>query len=375
MSASSDSPKILIFRLSALGDIILCSAAVTAIRRTRPRAEIHWVSSTTWASIFEYDSRLGRLIRFDRRSGVFAWHRLCRELYHHRYDEVLDLHSSLRTGYARIYFGIRSLFDHRSPPARWSVLSKSRLRRLGFFIFKSAWPKQLRPDHGGGLAARAALLAGGSGQDRPDLSFLLKQGQASQRAQEWIQILSGDDRGFLAVMPSSAWPGKRWSIGRLADSLGRLGLPVAVLGTEQDPECWQLADFLDGAGLRVVRAFRGADFSESASLIHASRLLISNDTGLVHLAEAVGRPVVQLFGPTDPSLGFGAWRPESRVVASSLWCRPCSKDGSACFRWGSARFLCMQQLSGDQVVGAVREVLGEPTPTEPAGVSSAIAES
>ncbi len=374
MSASSDSPKILIFRLSALGDIILCSSALTAIRRVRPKAKIHWVCSTTWASILQQDPRIDRLTGFERRSGVFAWHRLCRHLYDERYDEVLDLHSSLRTSYARLYFLFRAMFSDRISPSRWAVLSKTRMRRFGFFIFKSAWPKHLRPDHGGGLATRAALLAGGSGEDRPDLSFLLKQGRASQRAQEWVQILSGDARGFLAVMPSSAWAGKRWSIARLADSLGRLGLPVAVLGTEQDPECWELADLLEGTGLRVVRAFRSADFSETASLIHASRLLLSNDTGLVHLAEAVGKPVVQLFGPTDPSLGFGAWRPESRVVASSLWCRPCSKDGSACFRWGSSRFLCLQQLSGDQVVGAVREVLGEPTSEGATCVPSGMAE-
>jgi ADP-heptose:LPS heptosyltransferase len=106
-----------------------------------------------------------------------------------------------------------------------------------------------------------------------------------------------------------------------------------------------------------ARAFEGADLSETAYLIHTSRLLLSNDTGLVHLAEAIGKPVVQIFGPTDPGMGFGVWRSESRVVASRLWCRPCSKDGSACFRWGSARFLCMQQLSGERVVQVVREVM------------------
>jgi ADP-heptose:LPS heptosyltransferase len=375
MSASVDSPKILIFRLSALGDIILCSSAVTAIRRTRPKAKIHWVCSTTWASLLEQDSRCDRLVRFERRSGIFAWHRLCRQLFEERYDEVLDLHSSLRTRYARFYFWLRTLSGNRSSLSRWAVLSKSRARRLGFFLFKSAWPQRLRPDHEGGLATRAALLAGGSVQDRPDLSFLLKQGGASQRTQDWIQAWGPRARGFLSVMPGSAWPGKRWPIARLADSLCRIGLPVAIVGTERDRECWALSELLERAGLPVLRAFQSSDFSQTASLIHASRLLISNDTGLVHLAEAVGKPVVQIFGPTDPALGFGAWRPESRVVASSLWCRPCSKDGSACFRLGSSRYLCMQQLSPDQVVGAVQEVLGSSLSGGEAQASPAVVDS
>jgi heptosyltransferase-2 len=355
MTSPGESPKILIFRLSALGDVILCSAALSALRRVRQDAEVHWVISTTWAAILEQDNRIQRLISFDRRAGLLAWHRLCRQLFEERYDEVLDLHSSIRTRYARLYFLIRGLWSDRVP-RRWVLLSKSRVRRWGFYLLKSAWPRWARPDHQGGLAVCAATLAGGTAQDRPDLSCLLS-GVPSSRVREWIHSLSGDARGFLTVMPSSAWPGKRWSIDRIAQVLRELSLPVAILGTERDRDCWELSRCLEGSGLIYARAFEGASFSDTAHLIHASRLLLSNDTGLVHLAESIGKPVVQIFGPTDPALGFGVWRPESRVVASSLWCRPCSKDGSACFRWGSARHLCLQQISGSQVIESVREVM------------------
>ena len=119
--------------------------------------------------------------------------------------------------------------------------------------------------------------------------------------------------------------------------------------------------------LRVVRAFEAVSLRDAAHLIHASRLLISNDTGLVHLAEAIGKPVVQLFGPTHPGLGFGAWRQESKTLGAELWCRPCSKDGSTCFRRGKSRFLCQELLTPLTVRRGVESVLSRPQPVGDGG--------
>ena len=365
MNQSTARSRILVLRLSALGDIILCSAALSAILRVQPGARVDWVISSTWRPVLEGDPRIERLISFDRGSGLAAWHRLCRGLFSEGYDEVLDLHGSLRTRYARLYFLFRRLADLNFRQ-RWRVLSKGRWKRAGFFIFKKLWPERLRPGYGGGLAVEAARIVGGSEADRPDLSFLLKS-PPSVRTQEWLDSLGRSEQGFVTVMPGSAWPGKRWPLHHWVEMLGQLGLPVVILGTERDPECEELAQLLEGGRLRVVRAFEAVSLRDAAHLIHASRLLISNDTGLVHLAEAIGKPVVQLFGPTHPGLGFGAWRQESKTLGAELWCRPCSKDGSICFRRGESRFLCQELLTPVTVRRGVESVLSRPTPAGEGG--------
>lgn len=305
-----------------------------------------WVIGSEFSSLLEGDPRINNRVQFKRSAGFFAWHQLCDQLFSQGYDEVLDLHGSLRTLYARFYFNIRGLLQGSTVPP-WRALSKKRWQRVGFFVFKRFWPKKLRPGFLGGLSVQAARLSGGHECDRPDLLFLLKS-PVSDRVQASLNQFSSS-QGFLTVMPGAAWPGKRWSQEELVSFLKKVNLPVAVLGTERDLQSRDLFASLKVNGVVAVAAFQNFSFVETAQLIHFSRCLISNDTGLVHLAESIGQRVLAVFGPTDPDLGFGPWRESSRSVSSTLWCRPCSKDGSACFRIGKSRFLCMKELSSKKV--------------------------
>jgi ADP-heptose:LPS heptosyltransferase len=83
-------------------------------------------------------------------------------------------------------------------------------------------------------------------------------------------------------------------------------------------------------------------------LLKHARFYLGSDTGLAHLAEAVGTRSRVIFGPTRPELGFGPWRPESLAISLPLACAPCSKDGKTCFRLTSP-YLCMRGLSPDAV--------------------------
>jgi ADP-heptose:LPS heptosyltransferase len=91
--------------------------------------------------------------------------------------------------------------------------------------------------------------------------------------------------------------------------------------------------------------------------LSGARALLSNDSGLMHLAEAVGTPVVAIYGPTSRELGFGPGMELSRVVeAGSLWCRPCSKTGRWCIRPFERR-KCLRTISTNSVIAALDEVL------------------
>jgi heptosyltransferase-2 len=98
------------------------------------------------------------------------------------------------------------------------------------------------------------------------------------------------------------------------------------------------------------------DIKSVAWVLSQMRLLVCNDSGLMHLAEACGVPVVGIFGPTSKELGFAPSLKKSRIVEKDLWCRPCSKTGRACLRL-TDRYKCLNLISSEDVLGAVTQVV------------------
>jgi len=125
------------------------------------------------------------------------------------------------------------------------------------------------------------------------------------------------------------------------------------LGSESDL-CARLSEWLsDDPDLRIEDRSGQRDLRELATDLASCDRLVCNDSGLLHLAEAVGTPVVALFGPTTTAWGYFPLHPQSRVVETELGCRPCSRNGSrAC---ALQHRLCMELLSTQEVVDALGE--------------------
>jgi heptosyltransferase-2 len=136
--------------------------------------------------------------------------------------------------------------------------------------------------------------------------------------------------------------------GHLADHPG----PIRIfLGPRE--ESWFFGGALDQAARTddQVQIIRGRPLVEVAKLLAECRLLLTNDSGLLHVAEAVGTPVVALFGPTVREFGYFPLLPASRVLEKSLECRPCSRNGKRpCHRGDLA---CLRDITPDQVAAAV----------------------
>jgi 3-deoxy-D-manno-octulosonic-acid transferase len=158
-------------------------------------------------------------------------------------------------------------------------------------------------------------------------------------------------------MPSARWPGKQWPVSRFVDVIQSLGAFPIVLGTGKDAASVELVSRLKTAGIPHFAAWATGDGNPSlkrtASLLSHAQVYLGCDTGLGHLAEAVGARAITLFGPTTPALGFGPWRERSRAVEPSLWCRPCGKDGRFCFR-PVRRYHCQTLLKPEQVLEAIK---------------------
>jgi ADP-heptose:LPS heptosyltransferase len=98
------------------------------------------------------------------------------------------------------------------------------------------------------------------------------------------------------------------------------------------------------------------DIADTAKILSQAEFYLGGDTGLMHLSESVGTPVLSLWGPTKSDMGFGPWHPKSIIFESNLWCRPCGKDGRFCFRLGKTRHLCQKLLLPEKISQAIKNL-------------------
>ena len=154
----------------------------------------------------------------------------------------------------------------------------------------------------------------------------------------------------VAVAPGSVWNTKRWPESTFVSLIASLlddGLPVVLIGGAADRDlCARICSALPGR--RVADASGRLSLLESAELISRCAVLVSNDSAPVHIAAAMGVPVVAIFGPTLPSFGFAPSGPLDRVVETmGLACRPCSIHGGT--RCPTGTFDCMNRISAGRV--------------------------
>jgi heptosyltransferase-2 len=134
------------------------------------------------------------------------------------------------------------------------------------------------------------------------------------------------DGSFIAVAPGSRWPSKRWNgFAKLCESLARDDR-LLLVGDAADREFTR--PIARALGDRCIDIAGTPSLMETAAHIARCRIFVGNDSGLMHLAEAVGVPVVALFGPTVEAFGYYPSLAKSRTIERRLACRPCSRNGS-----------------------------------------------
>jgi lipopolysaccharide heptosyltransferase II len=162
---------------------------------------------------------------------------------------------------------------------------------------------------------------------------------------------------FIALAPGSIWGSKRWPhFAALAARLAQRH-DVVLVGGPDDAELGEAIarDVADRATQRVVNAAGNLTLRQSAALIRRARVLVTNDSAPLHLAQAVGTPTVAIFGPTTPAFGFGPRGPHDVVVETEgLACRPCSSHGPPACPLRHHR--CMQALGVEAVMQALERI-------------------
>ena len=293
------------------------------------------VAQPTSAHILDGHPAVRTVIPYDKRGADRGWpgvRRLARVLRRRAYARAFLADQSWRAA--------TLVFAARVP------------ERTGFAQSPAArlyTTKVLRPLHGHESARIASLAGIAVGEPLPQISLGLGPADRDAAAERLAEWELGD---FVALAPGSVWGARRWPhFPALAAALGR---PALVIGGPADAG---IAGEVAAAAPERVKSSVGAVAPRvAAALLERALALVTNDSAALHLATAVGTPVVGLFGPTTPLLGFGPVGPDDVVLGrDDLLCRPCAQPGPAVCPLDHHR--CMKELDVATVADALGSVL------------------
>lgn len=316
---------LLVCRLSALGDVVLTIPTVRALRVRFPDARLEFLARAP------FDRVLRDVPGIDARHAWAGKGAALPEAVARRaWDVVLDLSGSGRS--RRLLAPLRAG-------------RRLRVRKQSMKRFLLVHARRLGADGSGIVPAVERMLAAAA-----------PLGIDVTPARPAFDVPPPDDEGPVLLAPGAGRGTKRWPAERFAALARRLaeedGRDVRVIGSAEEAALLERVAAAAGARGRAVPC---ADLAELPSLAAGCPAAVTNDSGLMHVAEACGIPVVALFGPTDPRLGFAPRHPRSVVLSERVSCSPCDLHGpETCPR---AHHACMRDLDGDRVLAALRALL------------------
>ena len=326
--------RILLVRFSSIGDILLTTPLVRALQRRHADAQLIYVTKRAMAPLVADNPHLSQVVALEPDEPLAHLARRLRAL---QPTHGLDLHGSLRSAALRLLVrGRWSGYAKRKFARTLLVATKLDLYRgdvpVAERYFEAARRLDVRPD------------------GRPPEFFL--GAAARERVARWLADRGLASAPLAALAPGAAHATKRWPMAHWQALAGRLretGYRLVVLG---GPEDRGAAQQLGPLGESAAGEFT---LQETGACLARAKVLVSGDTGVMHMATGVGTPVVALFGPTVRAFGFFPYHARATVLAQDLSCRPCSTMGTARCPLGHHR--CLVDLLPAQVAAAVERLV------------------
>ncbi|CAN5376783.1 lipopolysaccharide heptosyltransferase I [soil metagenome] len=326
--------KILIIKPSALGDIVHALPVLNLLKRRWPNAQISWLVGSSFADLLENHPQLHEVIRFDRHRFARAWWNPLAlfemfafgvGLRRRHFDLVIDLQGLLRSGLTAKLA--------RSPIR----VGFSNARELAWMFYThrvSAAKDQHALD-------RNLMIAESLGCGSAPVEFVLPVDEADRK---YIRAMLPSNQPYAVLLPGTNWLTKRWPVEYFASLVGplrqRYNFASVVAG---GADAAALARQIDGA----VDLTQRTNLKQLAALLAGAEVVIANDSGPMHIAAALGRPLVTMFGPTNP-LRTGPWSRDDSVVRVDIQCSPC-------YSRTCSHISCMKWLGPEAVLRMVHE--------------------
>jgi len=331
-----DPYKILVVKPSSLGDIVHSLPFLNAINKRFPTAEVHWVVAKEFEGLLDGHPMIKRL----RVINKDAWKKigsvketlgelkaLFRDLKKENYDLVIDLQGLLRSGIITAATGARIRIGFKE------AREGSRL----FYTHKVEGGKDIH------AVDRYLKIADFLGCDMSDVRFPFPSFDST--SSPILDPSSSED--YALIVPGARWRTKRWPPENFGEIASLLPLKSIIVGGKADRDIAdEIVAFSKGKAISLAGK---TTLKELVAVIRGARLVISNDSGPMHIAAALGIPVFAIFGPTD-AVRTGPYGKRHRIIRQNISCAPCFKTQCENMR-------CMKNLSVEKVFGIIRSDL------------------
>jgi heptosyltransferase-2 len=332
--------KFLVIRFSSIGDIVLTTPVVRCMKKQLPDAEIHFLIKPQFKTVMVNNPYIDKLHTLQK-----DWDAMIEELKAEKFDYIIDLHHNLRT--------LRVKRALKLPSFSYNKLNIEK-----FVFVKLKWnvmPKVHIIDRYLETVSSFGVKNDGAGMDyfiAPHEEVKLEDIPASHHA------------GYIALVIGASFYTKKLPVEKLQELCRKIDHPVILLGGKEEREEGDAIAATDP--VKIYNACGKFSLNESADLVRKSKLVIAHDTGLMHMAAAMKKPVIAVWGSTTPSFGMVPYygdnylyqhaKPYDDVQVHKLWCRPCTKMGR--HKCPQGHFKCMKNISIDDMVLKVERRLG-----------------
>lgn len=328
--------KILLLRFSSIGDIVLTSPVVRCLKTQLEAVEIHFLTKKPFATILEANPYIDKVYTFDKAEQPLK--EVVRTLKKEQYDIIVDLHKNFRSWYVSKKLGTPTLSFKKLNPQKWLLTQ-----------FKINWMPDVHiVDRYLDTVRSLNVLNDGKGLDYtiPPTDYLsCSSVDARLQGKQYLVFVIGAAHATKRLPPAKI---------KAICSLLKEEL-IVLIGGKGDLEA---AKIVETAGTHVINTCGQFNLHQSASIVDQARLVIAHDTGFMHIAAALKRPIVSIWGNTVPQFGMYPYLPAdgpgfSIIEQPNLACRPCSKIGYA--QCPKGHFKCMNQLEETAIVEAIQQ--------------------
>lgn len=327
--------KILFIRFSSIGDIVLTTPVVRCTRQKYPDAEIHYCTKIQYSSLLTHNPYINKVhYLYDDLDALIDL------LKAEKYDYIIDLHHNIRT-----------LKVKRSLKTQHYSFPKLNLQKWLLTNFKV----DMMPDKSIVERYFEAVKPLNVQNDTRGLDFFIPEGSKLRSS----DVPMSHWNGFVGCVIGGSYETKKLPIEQWKKLIAQIPYPVMLLGGPEDQGMgWHIAD---DDRVKIYNSCGKFSLVESGELVSLAKVIVSNDTGLMHVATAFQKPVISFWGNTSPEMGMFPYygsnnlkeriAPQSVIMENAVRCHPCSKIGYK--RCPKGHFDCMKGLDMDKAAAEV----------------------
>lgn len=329
--------KILVVRFSSIGDIVLTSSVVRCLKTQLPNSKIHFLTKEQFITLYEANPNVDKI--FGLKDN---WESLISDLKAENYDYIIDLHNNLRTKRLKIALGKpsysfpkRNVKKYLLTQFKWNLLSEN--EHVVDRYFKPAEKLGVKNDH------------------LPNDFFIAEKNEMD------LSTTSLVSKNYLAIAIGAQFATKKLPFDKLLTICDEVPFPIVLLGDKKDAT---VADelILKSLNKTLISYCGKLNLQQSASILKQAKVVLTHDTGLMHIAACFTTPIITVWGNTTPVLGMSAYIPTRKEQAinfevQELSCRPCSKIGYA--KCPKTHFNCMNHQNFEKIVEVISEKMTE----------------